>query len=178
MQRLWLPLLNQPPWSATSEHTTDHFQVVTVHSTSTALYNFTTSQLLAAPIAARVKTQLPTPHLTSDSSMTWSAPILEESRVVQAHPLLEIHLESHTARFRSCTMAMIDVASAPHAKATSKLLRVRESSSSRSMYFVHNQSPAAARQSAYCYSCQRVITLFQRPGSREHIGKSRPDSEA
>jgi hypothetical protein len=43
--------------------------------------------------------------------MPWSAPILE--RGTGTHPpLLKIHLESHTARFRNCTMAMIYLASA------------------------------------------------------------------
>jgi hypothetical protein len=42
--------------------------------------------------------------------MAWLAPILERGTGV--HPLLSIHLESHTARFRSCTMAMIYLASA------------------------------------------------------------------
>jgi hypothetical protein len=87
--------------------------------------------------------------------MAWLAPILERGTGV--HPLLSIHLESHTARFRSCTMAMIYLASAPHhwQLETSVSPRVRFK---QVRAFCADMSPANVRQAADCCLCQNAVS--------------------
>ncbi|KAE9364364.1 hypothetical protein N431DRAFT_105753 [Stipitochalara longipes BDJ] len=161
MQRQPEPLLNQPPRGPSTADRQLKYSIYSARSRCIAPRSIHNPPHFfnCCPRKAHIRQYF----AASVSFLAWVAPILERS--TGAHPLLAIHLESHTARFRSCTMAMIDLASAPHQ------WQLETSPSPRVLFeqvkaFYANPSPAIVQQSPRYRLWQNVI----RYGSVNDVG--------
>ena len=150
-----------------------HFQVVALHSTCTCTCTCT-SHRCYKQLLPEHRPESPPPL----SNTSWPGQPLSSSVGQARIPLLQIHLESHTARFRHCTMAMIYLASA---SASASMAQFEASPSLQVLFEQVDvfctgsifRYCAAVRISRFVSNCDQVV-----PWDSGGIGKFYPDPEA